>query len=68
MGNLQFYFIFNDHTKTSEPTSKSREIFIKPQNVALRKIRIQYFCNYSAQADGTFAGVEFIDKMGEVCL
>jgi hypothetical protein len=34
----------------------------------IRKIRIQYFVNYSDYADGTFAGLIFFDKQGEPIL
>ena len=41
---------------------------ISPPGSIVRKIRIQYFNKYSDQADGTFAGLIFYDKVGEPIL
>jgi hypothetical protein len=34
----------------------------------VRKIRVMFFKNYSEQADGSFAGIQFFDKVGDVIL
>lgn len=71
-GNLQFYFIYSDMTQTEiekkGSSSKNKEMLIHPPGTQIRKVRIQYFVNYSDYADGTFAGLIFFDAKEEPIL
>lgn len=50
-GNLQFYFIFNDNSHTElqkrGSNSKNKETLINPAGSIIKKVRVQYFNNYS---------------------